>query len=136
MVHRRVVQVGRHGKREDRTQVLGLLDRGLQLGHREVADPQHPDVAVAPGLRRGPLDEVVDVAPFLLVEESERAARAARATEIRDHMDVATRHPEVGGAGLDETHRRAEILNLARIGRRRHKRGIRAVVIGPVHVGK
>lgn len=44
----RFVQVGGDCHREDRTQVRRLLDGGLELGHGEVADADHPDVAVRP----------------------------------------------------------------------------------------
>ena len=55
----RLVEVGGDRHREDRPQVRRPLDGRLELGHGEVADADHPDVAVAPRLRGRPLDEVV-----------------------------------------------------------------------------
>ncbi len=136
VMHRRVVQVRRHREREDRTQMLGLLDGRLELGHREVADPQHSDVAITPGLRRRPLDEIVSVMTFLLVEEPERPTGTAGAPQVRDHMHVAARHPEVCGTCFDEAHRRAKVLDLARIRRRRNQDRVPAVIIGAVHVSQ
>ena len=54
-----LVQVSRHGDGEDRLEMWWPLDGRLQLGHREVTDADHADVAVTPRLRGGPLDEVV-----------------------------------------------------------------------------
>ena len=74
MVHHRLIEVGGDSHGEDRPQVRRTLHRCLQLSHREVADADHPDVSVAPRLRRCPLDEIVQVTTFLGVEEPERPA--------------------------------------------------------------
>ena len=112
------------------------LDRGFELRHREIADPDHADIAVAPGLLRRPFDEVVHVASFLRVEQAEGAARTAGAAQIDDQMHIAARHEEIAGAGLDETHRRTEVLKLARIGRGRDQHRIAARLSRPMHIGK
>jgi hypothetical protein len=51
-------------------------------------------------------------------------------------VHVAARHPEVRRAGFDETGRRAEILDLAGIRRRRDQRWESTVGIGSVDVSK
>ena len=45
------------GDREYRLQMRRPLDRGGELGHGEIADAEHADVAVAPWLCGGPFDE-------------------------------------------------------------------------------
>ncbi len=129
-----LVEVGGDGDREDRLQVRRPLDRGLELGHGEVADADHADVAVAPRLGGRPFDEVVHVPPLLPIEEAEHAARSAGAAQVGDDVHVAARDEEVAGAGLDEAHRRAEVLDLTRIGRGRDQRGIAAGRRGAVDV--
>ena len=114
-MHRGLVQVGRDGHREDRLEMRWPLDCGFQLGHGEVADPDHADVAVAPWLGRRPLDEVVHVAAFGGVEEPEAAAGSPGAAHVRDDVDVAAGHPEVRSARLDETGGCAQVLDLTRI---------------------
>ena len=98
------------------------LHRGGQLGDREVADPHPTDLAVAPRLRAHPLDGVVDVLLFLLVHEPEGAVRAAGAACVDDHVRVAPGDEEVAGSGLDQTHRRPEVLNLPRVAGERDQR--------------
>ena len=134
VMDRRLVQIGGHGDRKDRLQMRRPLDRGFELRHREIADPDHADIAVAPGLRRRPFDQVVHVAAFLRVEKAEGAARTAGAAQVGDHMDVAARDEEVAGARLDESHRRTEILDLPRIGRRCDQHRIAAGLGRPMHV--
>jgi YebC/PmpR family DNA-binding regulatory protein len=132
----RVVQVGRRRHREDRLQVRWTLDRSLQLGHREVADADHADVAVAPGLRSRPLHEVVHVAAFLRIEEAEGTAGTAGPADVGDHMDVAAGHPEIGGARLDEARGGAEVLHLPGVRRCGDQRGELAPGVRVVHVGQ
>ena len=79
-----------------------------------------------PRLLRRPLDQVVHVLTFLAVEEAEGPARTAGAAAIGDYMDIAARNEEVTGAGFDEAHRRAEVLDLTRIRRGGNQHGIAA----------
>ena len=113
-----------------------MLGGRLELGHREVADADHADVAVGPRLRGRPLHEVVQVFALGLVEERERPARPAGAAQVRDDVHVAARHEEVARAGLDEPHRRAEVLDLAGIRRCGDEHRERAGTVGPVDVGE
>jgi hypothetical protein len=120
---------------KDRLEMRRLFDGGFQLRHREVTDAEHADVAVAPRLRRHPLDQVVHVTAFLRIEETERPSGASGAAQVGDHMHVAAGHPEVGGSGLDESGRSAEVLYLAGIRRRGEQRGEAAVGIRAMQVG-
>ena len=61
---------------------------------------------------------------------------AARSAEVRDHVDIAARNPEVGCARLDEPCWGAEVLHLTGVGRRGDQRRISAVRIWAVDVGQ
>ena len=71
-----------------------LLGNGELLG-AEAGNADHPDVAVAPRLRRDPFDQVVAV-PFARAA----AFRFADAAWRADDMNIAARHKELGIAGL------------------------------------
>ena len=51
----RLVEVVGGEQRRDRLEMRRLRHRGGELRHGEVADAEHPDVAVAPGLGRAPI---------------------------------------------------------------------------------
>ncbi len=136
MVCRRLVKVVRTGDRHDRFQMWRLLDRGLHLGAREIADADHADVAIRPRLGGGPLDQVVHVLAFLAIEETKGATRSARAATVGNDVDVTSWHEEIAGTGFDETSGRAEVLHLARIGRGRYQHGVAARFRGTMDVGK
>ena len=74
-----VAVVGRH-HRDDRGEVRRVEERDLDRGEAAVRDPPHPDLAVAPRLRRQPLDgveAVLGLACGVLVQgDSRRRARA------------------------------------------------------------
>ena len=116
VVRRGLVEIEGAGNRHDRLEMRRPLDGGLHLGAREVADADHSDIAIGPGLGGGPLDQVVHIMALLAVEEAERAARSAGAAAVGNHVDVAARHEEITRTGLDEPERRAQVLDLPGIG--------------------
>ena len=65
----RVVEVVGRQQRRDRLEMRRLRRRRRELSHGEVADAEHADIAVAPGLGRDPFDEVVKILPLLPVEQ-------------------------------------------------------------------
>ncbi len=82
-------------EREDRLEVRGLLLGDVQLLGAEARDADHADIAVAPGLRRDPFDQVV------AVEDARAAAfRLADAARHADDVHVAARNEEARVAGL------------------------------------
>ena len=85
----------------DAAQMRRLRRGGEILAPAPVGIADHADIAVAPGLRGDPFDQVVAVAALLVVEPAPLALRAAGAARLRDHMHVAVRHVEAGGAGFD-----------------------------------
>ncbi len=93
--HHVAVRVTHRQDREDRLQVRRALRGGEDLGDREVGDAVHADLAVAPRLERRPLDELVAVALLSRAEVVPRAAGAAGATDVDDHMHVAALHEVV-----------------------------------------
>ncbi len=135
-MHGSLVEVSGRRHWEDSLQMRWPLHGRLQLRHGEVADADHPHVAVTPGLRGRPLHQIVHVAAFGGVEEPEGTPRTPGTTHVRDHVDIAPRHPEIGDAGLDEPHRGTEILDLPRIRRGGDQGGKTALRIGPVHIGQ
>src|ERR1700722_6738584 len=126
MVRGRVVQVERPRHGHDGLEVGRTLNGGLQLGHGEIADAYHADIAIRPGLFRRPFNQIVHVLPLLAVKEAESPSRTAGAAKVCNDVDIAARHEEVAGASFDKTHRRAQILYLARIWRRRDEHRITA----------
>ena len=135
MVPDRVIEVVGREQRRDRLEMRRLHRRSRELSHREVADAEHADIAVAPRLGGDPFDEVVKILPLLAVEQGPRAAGAAGAAGVDDKVDVAARNEEVGRAGLYEAERSADVLNLARIRgegdeRRKGAVGVRLEEIG------
>ena len=82
-------------ERKDRLEVRRLQLRRHQLLGAEAGYAHHPDIAVAPGLRRDPFDEIV------AVERARSAAfRLADAAGISDHVHVAARDEKAGVAGF------------------------------------
>src|SRR5690242_2298695 len=71
-------------EREDRLQMRRILLGGVELLGAEPGNADHADLAVTPGLRGDPLDQIVAVP--LVAAAAFRFADAARRP---DHMDVA-----------------------------------------------
>ena len=70
------------------------VERGhLPLVHGVIGDAVHADLAVAPGLRAGPLDAVVEVLRLARRPHVEIAGRAAGAARVDAHAGIAVRHP-------------------------------------------
>jgi hypothetical protein len=132
----RFIEVERARYGHDRFEVRRTLGGGFHLGSSEIADAHHPNVALGPGLRRRPFDEIVHIPAFLAVEEAESAARPAGTATVRDHMDVPARHKEIAGSGFDEAERSAKVLNLTWIGRGRDQNGITARRCRTKNIGK
>ena len=59
----------------------------------------------------------MQVAPFLAIEEAERAARGGRAAAVGNDVDLSGRHEEVSGAGFNEPERGPCVPDLPRVGR-------------------
>ena len=78
------------------------------LNNREIRNAEHPDAAVAPGLRGEPRNGVGDFADRTIVEIAELAARPSGATNVHNDVDVATPDEEVRIAGLDVGNRHGE----------------------------
>jgi hypothetical protein len=99
-----------------------------------------PTIPILPSdhgwLLRRPLDQVVHVLTFLAVEEAEDPSRTTGASAISDDMDVAAWHEEVTGAGFDEAHWRAEVLDLARVRRGGNQQGIAAGRGRAINIGQ
>ena len=102
--------------------------RRLLLGDRELlraeaGDAHHAHVAVAPFLRRDPLDQIVAIP--LARAAAFRLADAARRT---DHMDIAARDEEFGVAGLQRSGPQRRPCRLRRQ-RRRHVGTLKVLVV-------
>ena len=115
MVPDRVIDVVGREQGRDRLEMRRLHRRSRELSHREVADAEHANIAVAPGLDCDPFDEVVKILPLLLVEQRIVSARAASAAGVDDEVGVAARNEEIGCAGFYEAERSADVLNLTGI---------------------
>jgi hypothetical protein len=130
----RFVEVECAGDGHDRFQVRRPLHGSFHLCSGEIADPNHADIAVRPGLLRGPLNKVVHVATFLAIKETKGAARPACFPAIRNEVDVTTGHEEIAGASFNEARRRAKVLDLPRIGGGGHPHGIPTWFCRTMHV--
>jgi hypothetical protein len=131
-----LVQVRRDLEGEDRGQVRWPFGGRADLGDGEIADPDHADLAVGPGLPRGPLHQVVEVPAFLLVEQGELATGPAGATQIGDHVDVTPGNEELAVSRFDDAGRRTQVLDLTRIRRGRDQDRKRALAGWAVNVGQ
>src|ERR1700760_2740751 len=100
------------------------LDRCFLLCSGTITDSNLSDIAVRPGLLRGPFNEVVHISTFRLIKKAECAARPTRAPTVSDDVDVATRHEEIAGTSFNEARWRTKVLNLSRIGRGGNQHGI------------
>ena len=137
------VDVGKALPRHDRLQRRRLQVGDEPLVDREIGNAGQPDVAVAPRLRRGPFDRVVEVDRFRERPRLALARRLAAAAAVDTHRGVALRHPpfrrhrlpvHVGrGLLLQIGRRHPELVLLVRpeIQDRREF----AAVIGTEHVG-
>ena len=113
----RFVEVECAGDGHDRFQVRRPLHSSFHLRSGEIADPNHADIAVRPGLLRGPLNKVVHVPTFLAIKETEGAARPTSAPTVGNNVHVAPGDEEIAGTGFDEARRCTKVLNLSWIGR-------------------
>ena len=110
-------------EREDGAQMRRLfLGDGKLLG-AEAGNADHADLAVAPRLRRDPLDQVVAI-PFARAAAFGLADAARRA----DDMDIAARHEELGIAGLHRPGPQRRPGRLRRQ-RRRHVGALKILVV-------
>jgi hypothetical protein len=96
------VEVGGRVPRHDRLQVRRLQGRDHRLDRAEVADADHADLPVAPGLFCDPLDQVVAVLGLLCGEPAAvLATRAADPAQVGDHVHVPVPGQVLGVTGLD-----------------------------------
>ena len=92
--HQVPVGVGESFPGADRLQAGRLQCRRLPLRDGQVGHAEHADGAGAPRLRRGPLDQVVDILAFLIRQQAGRALRGAGAAQITvDHRVALGRPP-------------------------------------------
>ncbi len=82
-------------EREDRFEMRRLLFGDRELLGAETGNADHADIAVAPGLHRDPLDQIVAI-PLA----RPAAFGFADATRRADDVNVTARHEEFGIAGL------------------------------------
>jgi hypothetical protein len=80
----------------------GSFNGSFHLGPGKIIDPNHADIAVRPGLLRGPLDEIVHITTFLAIKETEGAARPTGAPTISNDVDVTTGNEEIAGTSFNK----------------------------------
>ena len=110
-------------EREDRLEMWRLLLGDCKLLGAEAGDADHPDIAVAPILRRDPLDEIVAI-PFARAP----ALRLADAARRADDVDVAARDKELSITGFQRAGPQRRPSRLRRQ-RRRHVRPLKVLVV-------
>src|ERR1700683_979523 len=86
-------------ERKDCLQMWRLFFGGGKLFGAKTGNSDHAHVAVTPGLHGNPLDQVIAI-PLARTA----ALRLADPTRRTDHMDIASRHEELGIAGLHRPH--------------------------------
>ncbi len=136
MVPDRVVEIVGCEQRRDRFEMRRLHRRCGELSHREVADAEHADISVTPGLSGDPFDDVEKILSLLAIEECPDAARATGAAGVDDEVGVAARNEKIGRAGLDEAERGTDVLNLTGVRREGNERRKRAVGLRLEKIGK
>ena len=77
-------------------QVLGLETRHVPLVDGVIRDSREAHLAVAPGLLARPFDADGEILRLARGEVVDVARRAARASRVHAHADVAVRHPFLG----------------------------------------
>src|SRR5207245_5478360 len=87
------VVIGESFPDAERREMRRAQSADLPLVGGEVGDAVQPDLAARPGLRRGPLDAVVEIARLARRPDVDDAGRAARAARIDAHADIAVGHP-------------------------------------------
>jgi hypothetical protein len=136
---------------EDRLEVGRRLGGAHHLHGGEIGNADHSDIAVAPGLLRHPLDQVVDVLALAVAAEivvaDELAVRAAGAAHVRDHVGIAACDHGADIAGFDAAvpqrarprlrrQRQRERLQFLAVGAEREQRRHLARCRRPVDVGR
>ena len=117
-------RVGRADQRAHRPQVGRMGQRGQPLDAAQVGAAGGADVAVAPGLRRDPLDHVVAVRPVVAIGH-EHAVRVAPPAHVHHDIDIAA----LGKIAP----RRGDVVLV--VGRAHHQRGIAALRARAGNVG-
>src|ERR1700756_2235246 len=133
---RRLIEIEGTSDRHDGFEVRRTFDGSFHLGSGEVADADHADVAVGPGLLRGPFDEVVHVVTLLAVKKTEGSSGAAGSATVGDDVNVASRHEEIARTGFNKACGGAEVLNLTRVGRGSDQDRVATRLRGTVHIGE
>ena len=123
MVATVAVIVGAGERRENRLQRFraGGGDRFGKPG--KIGDAEHADVAVAPGLRRQPIDEIANVLHFERPHELVEASGFAAAAHIEDRVNVTAAREESRVAAFHVAAHRREAD-------RAHRRRLEIFVIG------
>ena len=116
MEQRVAVDVGKALPRDHRLQRRRLKIGDEPLVDGVVGDAREPDMAVAPRLRRGPFDGIVEIDRLGERPRLALARRLARAAAVDAHRGVTARHPPFGRDGLPVHVRRGFFLQV----RRRH----------------
>jgi len=109
------IEIGEAFPRDDRPQRGRLVIGDEPLVDGEIGNAGEPDIAVAPGLRRRPLDRVVEIDRLGERPGLALAGRFSAAAPVDAHGRVAARHPPLRIDGLP-VHQRVGFL-LERVGR-------------------
>ena len=76
-----------------RGEMRRIESAGIPLVHRIVRDAVDADLAVAPALRAGPFDALIDILRLARRPHVEFARRAPGAARVDAHAGIAVRHP-------------------------------------------
>src|SRR5207237_5553406 len=87
------VVVGKSLPDAERREMRRAQCADLPLVGGEVGDAVQPYFAARPGLRRRPLDAVVEIARLARRPDVDDAGRAPRAARVDAHAHIAIRHP-------------------------------------------
>ena len=87
------VIVGRAFPDAQRGEMRRIERRDLPLVHGVVGDAVDADLAVAPGLRAGPLDARIEILRLARRPHVEMAGRTPGAARVDAHAGIAVRHP-------------------------------------------
>ena len=87
------VIVGRAFPDAQRGEMRRIERRDLPLVHGVVGDAVDADLAVAPGLRAGPFDALIEILRLARRPDVEMAGRTPGAARVDAHAGIAVRHP-------------------------------------------